>query len=138
MGTLRFLSSTGSPCQQIQANIRFVLGRRETTAAFIHSAVGNEQCLRCHERPNDRHPVYRFLEPRFAKAREKISPQSCVSCHNEHRGRRVTFGRIDYCRYCHEKTELRKAPLDISHADLITLKQWDTCLGCHDFHGNPS
>lgn len=126
----------GSPRQQIQANMHYVLGKREATADFIHSTVGNEQCLKCHERPNDRHPVYRFLEPRFAKAREKISPQSCVSCHNEHRGRRVTLGTIDYCRHCHEKTKLRKDPLDISHADLIALKQWDTCLGCHDFHGN--
>lgn len=48
----------------------------------------------------------------------------------------MTLETPDYCRNCHEKTKLRNDPLDISHANLIVQKQWETCLGCHDFHGN--
>ena len=103
---------------------------------FGHQVVTNENCLACHERPNDRHPVYRFLEPRFLKAREALSPQFCVSCHAEHKGQRVTRTEIDYCVNCHKKTRLRKDPLDVSHERLIALKRWESCLGCHDFHGN--
>jgi hypothetical protein len=27
-------------------------------------------------------------------------------------------------------------PLDIPHTTLIGNERWETCLGCHDFHGN--
>ena len=126
----------GSLRQQIQANLRYALGRRERLADFGHLDVGNESCLDCHERPNDRHPVYRFLEPRFLKARENLRPQFCVSCHTEHKGKRVTRADIGYCVNCHKKTKLRKDPLDVPHDRLIALKRWESCLGCHDFHGN--
>lgn len=126
----------GSLRQQIQANLRYALSLREHAADFGHKDVTNENCLACHERPNDRHPVYRFLEPRFLKAREALSPQFCVSCHAEHKGQRVTRTEIDYCVNCHKKTRLRKDPLDVPHERLIVLKRWESCLGCHDFHGN--
>ena len=126
----------GSPRQQVQANLRYALGLREHLADFGHQAVSNENCLACHERPNDRHPVYRFLEPRFLKARESLGPQFCVSCHAEHKGRRVTRAEIGYCVNCHKKTKLRKDPLDVPHDRLIALNRWESCLGCHDFHGN--
>jgi len=126
----------GSFRQQIQANVRYLFGLRQSSAAFGRLPVGNENCLACHERPNDRHPVYRFLEPRFAKARASLGPHQCASCHAEHAGQRVTLAESGYCRYCHKDTRLRKDPLDMPHADLIARKQWDTCLGCHDFHGN--
>lgn len=129
-------NAPGSLRQQIQANLRYTLGLREHLADFSHQDVSNENCLGCHERPNDRHPVYRFLEPRFLKARANLSPQFCVSCHTEHKGQRVTRTEIDYCVNCHEKTRLRKDPLDVPHDRLIALKRWDSCLGCHDFHGN--
>jgi len=129
-------NAPGSFRQQIQANVHYALGRRATSAAFGRLPVGNENCLACHERPNDRHPVYRFLEPRFAEAREKLRPHQCVSCHAEHHGKRVTLAETGYCAQCHKDTRLKKDPIDVSHADLITMKQWDSCLGCHDFHGN--
>ncbi|MDO9162602.1 MAG: cytochrome c3 family protein [Methylococcaceae bacterium] len=126
----------GSFRQQIQANVRFALGLRKHSSAFDHQPVSNENCLSCHERPNDRHPVYRFLEPRFLKARENLSPHHCVSCHNEHKGQRVTLSEIGYCLNCHKQTKLRKDPLDVPHDRLIALNRWESCLGCHDFHGN--
>lgn len=122
--------------QQIQANLRYAFGQRERLADFGYQAVTNENCLGCHERPNDRHPVYRFLEPRFLKARETLRPQLCVSCHTEHKGKRVTRAEIGYCVNCHKLTKLRKDPLDVPHDRLIALNLWDSCLGCHDFHGN--
>lgn len=126
----------GSTRQQIQANVRYWLGLRATPADFGKQAVGNDICLRCHDRPDDRHPVFRFFEPRFAEARAKLQPQFCNSCHLEHSGVRVTQPRIDYCQVCHEETKLKKDPLDVPHTQLIAQKRWTTCLGCHDFHGN--
>lgn len=126
----------GSTRQQIQANVNYLLGRRDVAADFGHLAVTNGSCLYCHERSNDRHPVYRFLEPRFSKARAILHPEQCVSCHTEHKGLRVTLTEIGYCVNCHKNTRLRKDSLDITHEQLIALKRWDSCLGCHDFHGN--
>lgn len=130
------LKAPGSVRQQLQANMRFLLGQRQASADFGHREVDNAACLSCHERPNDRHPVYRFLEPRFAKVRQTLGPHLCTSCHQEHTGQRVTLVRIDYCAECHKDTRLRKDPLDVPHDRLIALKLWETCLGCHDFHGN--
>lgn len=129
-------NADGSARQQIQANLRYFLGQRDVPADFGHQAVNNGNCLHCHDRPNDRHPVYRFFEPRFSKAREALHPEQCVSCHTEHKGQRVTQSDIGYCVNCHKKTKLRKDPLDVPHDQLIALKRWDSCLGCHDFHGN--
>ena len=126
----------GTTRQQLQATVRYWLGWRETPVDFGHQDVSNAVCLRCHERPNDRHPVYRFLEPRFAKAREQIEPQLCVSCHLEHRGQRVTLTDTGYCSTCHKETTLKRDPMDIPHERLIAEDRWETCLGCHDFHGN--
>lgn len=130
------LNAPGSTRQQLQANMRFLLGQRQQSAAFGHSRVDNAACLACHERPNDRHPVYRFLEPRFAKVRKGLAPHLCVSCHLEHTGQRVTVVEIGYCAECHKDTKLRKDSLDVPHDRLIALKLWESCLGCHDFHGN--
>jgi hypothetical protein len=27
-------------------------------------------------------------------------------------------------------------PVDVSHRELVATQQWNTCLGCHDYHGN--
>lgn len=128
-------SADGSIRQQIQANISYLLGNRTELAAFNFQVPDNKDCIACHERDDDKHPVYRFNEPRFLEARKAIQPQFCVSCHKEHTGVRVTSSP-ENCRYCHEEIEVKNDPLDISHADLIKLKEWDTCLLCHDFHGN--
>jgi len=128
-------SADGSVRQQIQANMSYLFGQRTTLAAFNFAFPDNKDCLACHEREDDKHPVYRFNEPRFLEARKAIQPQYCVSCHKEHTGVRVTSSP-ENCQYCHEEIEVKDDPLDISHADLIKLKDWDTCLTCHDFHGN--
>lgn len=125
----------GSIRQQIQANLGYLLGQRSTIATFNFESPDNTDCLACHNRNNDKHPVYRFNEPRFLQARNEIQPQYCVSCHTEHTGVRVSSDP-ENCKHCHEEIEIKEDPLDIPHSDLIKLKDWDTCLACHDFHGD--
>jgi hypothetical protein len=125
----------GTVRQQLQAKVQFWLGSRATNTAFGHASVGNDQCTNCHARDQDSHPVHRFLEPRFAEARAELGAQSCVSCHREHRGVRVTMSPTS-CASCHQEMDLKREPLDVSHRELAQRKQWSTCLGCHDYHGN--
>lgn len=125
----------GTMRQQIQAKLQYVLNLRRTDATLGHFPVENKDCLSCHVRPDDPHPVFRFIEPRFADARKIIQPQHCISCHQEHRGLRITIEQ-DYCRHCHKSLSLKNDPLDVSHEQLIDEKKWNTCLACHDFHGN--
>ncbi|KAG1658096.1 hypothetical protein GQR58_023141 [Nymphon striatum] len=124
----------GSIRQQIQANLNYLLGAREKHVAFNYESPTNTDCLACHQRENDNHPIYRFNEPRFREAREALSPQHCVSCHQEHKGVRVTSAP-DNCKHCHEELIVKEDPLDVSHQQLVDEKRWDTCLQCHDFHG---
>jgi hypothetical protein len=128
-------SADGTPRQQIQANVRYLLGLRDAGVAFQHEDVTSADCLACHERPNDRHPIFRFNEPRFAEARAAIGANNCISCHLEHQGRRVTI-EPTYCINCHEDLTLKNDPLDVPHDLLVETEQWASCLGCHDFHGN--
>jgi hypothetical protein len=130
------LPARGTGRQQIQANARYLLGLRASAADFGLQKVGSAQCLACHARPSDRHPVFRFSEPRFQEVRDTLHPESCVACHLEHSGVRVTVADSRFCRHCHEETSMKKDPIDVPHADLIADEQWNTCLGCHDFHGN--
>ncbi len=129
--------AVGTEFQQLQANIMYVFGLRKKPTVFGTEDVDNHKCLDCHERDNDRHPVHRFTEPRFVEARKNIKPTVCESCHREHSdGIRITIPSVAYCVNCHEDTEMKNDPLEISHKDLIEQGQWSTCLQCHDFHGN--
>ena len=125
----------GTLRQRLQANMQFLLGTRQAAVAIGHQPVANPACLRCHERANERHPVYRFLEPRYVKVRQAIAPQHCRSCHREHTGKRVTAVQT-VCSHCHGTLNIHKDPLQTTHATLVKLEKWESCLGCHDFHGN--
>lgn len=125
----------GTARQQIQANVRHLIALREAGADFLHEPVGNADCVACHRNEDDRHPVYRFNEPRFAEARAAVAPQFCVSCHTEHEGDRVTT-EATVCLHCHADMEIREDPIQPTHAQLAMREEWVTCLQCHDFHGN--
>jgi hypothetical protein len=128
-------SAPGTLRQQLQANVRYLLGLRTTPADFGAKDVENGDCLSCHARPDDRHPVFRFNEPRFREARQAIAPERCESCHREHRGQRVTVAN-GFCSNCHEGMSMKQDPLAVTHAQLAHEEAWSTCLECHDFHGN--
>lgn len=129
------VDAPGTVRQQIQQTVRFWLGGATEAAAFGALPVTSRRCAACHERPNDRHPVSRFVEPRFVEAREQAGAHRCQGCHLEHDGQRVS-SPPDVCRHCHDGLTLERDPLAESHAALIARAAWSSCLQCHDFHGN--
>jgi ferredoxin-NADP reductase len=128
-------AAQGTTRQQLQSNSMSFLNFNHEYVSFGSLEVGNNECLDCHTRPNDVHPTHRFLEPKFAEARMEIHPENCNSCHNEHSGRRVTI-EVNFCKNCHQEIKINNDPLGTSHEQLISSNQWNTCLQCHDFHGN--
>jgi hypothetical protein len=124
----------GTLRQQLQANARWLFGFEHERAELGALPVQNVSCTECHEHQDDRHPAFRFLEPRFEDAREAIAPHRCVSCHQEHSGRRVT-AELDFCRHCHADLSVVSDPIDYPHARIAGDGAWETCLSCHDFHG---
>ncbi|MDX2093374.1 MAG: cytochrome c3 family protein [Kofleriaceae bacterium] len=126
----------GTLRQQLQNAARDRLGLAAAPVDIGYRAVGNEECMQCHVRPDDRHPVYRFREPRFAAARAELHPEHCASCHREHAGARATASAQTACRTCHAELVVERDPLDVPHRALLAAGRWDSCLGCHDFHGN--
>lgn len=125
----------GSFRQQVQANIQYLLNKRESAVSVGLRPVENNECIECHERPNDRHPVYRFREPKYSEARKNIQADQCIACHSEHKNRRMSVA-INFCMHCHDELNLKEDPVDVSHQQLIKDKNWNSCLGCHDYHGN--
>ena len=119
-------------------NLTHAAGLADSATSFVFQPVGNDQCLRCHLNPDDRHPLVDFLEPEFEPARQAMGVQFCVSCHQEHLGVRVSVTPL-VCQYCHQDIvpmELEDDPVDVPHTSLYRDLRWETCLGCHDFHGN--
>jgi len=129
------LEAPGTPRQQIQANAGYWLGDRPEQADFGYLGIESDVCERCHVNADDRHPIYRFNEPRFAEVREAVAPHRCSSCHQEHLGVR-TSADPGICVHCHEELKMDDDPLDVSHETLVNTERWETCLGCHDYHGN--
>ena len=127
--------AAGTTRQQIQANVKHWLGQRKTGADLHTATIGNEDCLACHQSANDVHPTHRFLEPRFAAARAAIEPQNCRGCHSEHSGKLVEVNG-NYCLHCHHTLQIIDDPVTPSHASLIQTQRFETCLQCHDYHGN--
>ncbi len=126
----------GNLSQQVQSNIQHAVGMRKEGVDFGTQDVTVRNCLECHDRPNDRHPSYRFSEPRFKEVIKKIDATTCITCHSEHNGERVTVVAINYCVNCHQDLEVENDPVDVAHTELIANEQWFTCIQCHDFHGN--
>ncbi|MBU2952048.1 cytochrome c3 family protein [Tamlana agarivorans] len=126
----------GNLLQQVQSNISHAVGAREKGVDFGTQDVTVDNCLQCHDRANDRHPTYRFSEPRFKEAITHIDATTCITCHSEHGNERVSVANINYCMNCHQDLEVEDDPLDVSHQKLIAQEAWNTCIQCHDFHGN--
>ncbi len=122
----------GTLKQQFQANFLNFIGVNKSAVDLGYYPVSNTECFTCHDNPQDKHPVNRFEEFKIKLA---ISPQNCISCHQEHKGARVTTS-YTFCSHCHKKLKIQSDPLDVTHQKLIAEKNWSSCLGCHDYHGN--
>lgn len=129
-------AQASSARQEIQNNLLYVLGKSDVVIPFRHQPVDSGACLNCHERADERHPIYRFREPRFAKTRRELDATNCLTCHSEHTAQRVEIQDISFCKHCHSELVMKNDPLDTPHDVLIKNEDWQTCLGCHDFHGN--
>ena len=70
-----------------------------------------------------------------ASLRRASRSSRSYACRLEHRGQRVTLTDTGYCSTCHKETTLKRDPIHIPHERLIARDRWETCLGCHDFHG---
>lgn len=128
----------GNLFQQVQSNFSHAVGARKNDVDFGSKDVTVDNCLQCHDRPNDRHPTHRFSEPRFKDAIKNINATTCITCHKEHNEERVSLAAVamTYCMNCHQTLEIDDDPVDISHKQLIEEEKWSTCIQCHDFHGN--
>lgn len=125
----------GSVRQQVRANLLHWAGFRSTGASFGHEPVAAASCRGCHARDNDRHPSFRFREPRFQTINRTLDARNCLTCHSEHKATRVSNDGM-FCVSCHEDMKARKEVIKPTHAELSAAKRWDSCLTCHDFHGN--
>jgi len=131
------IPADGTIRQQLQANTRFYSGQRHTENDFVFTKISNKHCIACHDKKgDDQHPTYRFNEPRFKKARELIHPELCISCHQEHSGKRVSHFKATDCKHCHKEMHIEDDSITVPHDELIKREDWETCMGCHDFHGN--
>jgi predicted CXXCH cytochrome family protein len=129
-------AAPGSTRQQLQARLRYWLGWRQSDVDIGMRAVDNATCVGCHDNPDDRHPPHRFLEPRFAQVRLDLAPERCISCHREHSGTRISRADAQFCVSCHSDTKVKDDTVNPTHAVLFAEARWDSCLRCHDFHGN--
>jgi predicted CXXCH cytochrome family protein len=129
-------AAPGTLRQQLQAKAKYLVGMRETSADFGMRSITNKACLDCHANPDDRHPSHRFLEPRFAAARQALAPHRCMSCHREHVANRLSRPDTGFCVNCHRDLVVKDDPTTPPHQALIDQARWNTCLTCHDFHGN--
>lgn len=125
----------GTMRQQVRANVLHWVGLRETSASFGHEPVSAAVCSGCHARENDRHPSFRFREPRFQQINKTLDARDCLTCHSEHSAQRVSNDGM-FCGACHDGMKARKEVIQPTHAELSHAKRWDSCLTCHDFHGN--
>ena len=128
--------SPGTTRQTLQAKVKHAVGLRQTGAVMGMQPVTSATCVQCHANSDDRHAPNRFLEPRFEKARAETGAQQCVSCHREHSAQRVTTPNTGYCVSCHQDMKVKDDKTSPTHDFLVRNKRWESCLQCHDYHGN--
>ena len=127
----------GTLRQQLGHNSQAFLGLHDISPVAVgYKEVDNKVCMECHDRPDDLHPVSRFMEPQFAEQRATLKAHECNGCHGEHQGKRVANVGIAMCKSCHSDMEVAYDQVQPTHAQLLEDDAWETCMSCHDFHGN--
>lgn len=129
------LPAEGTVRQQVQANLQHWLGLRSSGADLVTKKIDNSDCLDCHRNLDDPHAVHLFLEPRFEDARAALQPQHCNGCHSHHSGK-ISTREMGICKHCHQDLEISNDRTTPSHLELVKEERWDSCLRCHDYHGN--
>jgi hypothetical protein len=129
------MAAPGELRQQLQASLRYFLGLRESPAPIGNADVANSACYACHERPTEHHPLSLMGELRFLDVQTEHGVHNCTGCHQEHHGVRVTASPT-ICSNCHSDDLVVNDPITPDHAALFASGKWDSCLRCHDFHGN--
>ncbi len=128
-------SAPGTIRQQVQANLQHWLGFRNNGASFITEAVDSVDCQDCHEMPNNRHPYHRFAHSEYFDLRAILGQHECSGCHDHHSSANIVPS-MDFCMHCHRVWGDKKDTITPRHTTLIAEERWETCLQCHDFHGN--
>lgn len=126
----------GTIREQLQGQIDSYLHAGSESPFFVKRPLQSGDCISCHDKGADRHPIHRFNEPKFSQAKQSIHPEKCTSCHLEHNGKRITIDNRAFCIHCHDNLKLKKDPIKPSHSLLIENSNWESCLQCHDYHGN--
>lgn len=126
----------GTVRQQLQGQIDSYLHDGNEVPFFVKRPLQSGDCISCHDKDSDRHPIHRFNEPKFKDAKHAIHPEKCTSCHMEHNGKRITLKSGDFCMHCHETLSMKEDPIKPTHELLIKDANWESCLQCHDYHGN--
>ncbi len=127
--------AVGTIRQQVQANLKYWLGFREHGADFVTVPIQSSDCLDCHRNEDDPHAGHLFLEPRYAETRDLIKPQDCSGCHSHHSGK-VSVRGGNFCFHCHQDLSITGDQTVPTHKELVADEQWQSCLQCHDYHGN--
>lgn len=127
----------GTLRQQLGHNAKTLMGFHDADWVPVgYAEVDNAACQDCHNRPNDRHPVSRFMELRYAEEQAKWGVHECKGCHGEHTGKRVANLEITFCQSCHSDLDVQGDPISPTHAELAESGDWASCMSCHDFHSN--
>jgi len=77
-------AAPGTTRRQVRANVLLWAGFRRTGASFGHEPGSRASCTGCHARDDDRHPSFRFREPRFAAVNRTLDACDCLTCHDVH------------------------------------------------------
>ena len=129
-------AAVGTIGKQLLVNGHYLLNDRSRPVDFLHRPVTTGVCVSCHDMGNTLHAPVMFLEPRYQQVRDILGPDKCSSCHREHDAIRVSLNNLTFCRTCHETVVINNDPLDVSHEELASTGKWESCMGCHDYHGN--
>lgn len=127
--------AAGTLRQQVQASVRYFLGLRVEPAAIGNAPVQDSACRECHQRTADRHSLAVLSETRFVEVQAAHGVHHCTGCHQEHHGQRVTAS-AEICSNCHADISIKGDTAVPDHATLLAQEAWDTCMRCHDYHGN--